>query len=227
VPATLSEYPRVVREIKELFLAGGISADSRGKTEQYRQRADAVALQAQYESQDAYLASLEIKVELSCNAAASVVRISELTMKSNQFNLTTLRYSESEVITLMQSPDGVVYSLFVSDKFGKAGLTGVVFMRYLDGVAQIENFLMSCRVIGRGVETAIWSKIASEASQNGCTALRASFIPTAKNAQVADFYDRLGLELLKTSSDGTKHYGSTLDTFTPPQTHWIELTYVE
>lgn len=227
VPATLSEYPRVVREIKELFLAGGISADSRGKTEQYRQRADAVALQAQFESQDAYLASLGMKVELSCNATASVARISELSMKSNQFNLTTLRYSEAEVIKLMQSPDSAVYSLFVSDKFGKAGLTGVVFMRYLDGVAQIDNFLMSCRVIGRGVETAIWSQIASNAARRGCAALRATFIPSAKNVQVADFYARLGLPLTHTTADGARHYSAALTSFTPPVTPWIELTHVE
>ena len=227
VPAALSEYPRVVREIKELFLAGGISADSRGKTEQYRQRADAVALQAQFESQDAYLASLEMKVELSCNATASVARISELSMKSNQFNLTTQRVSEAEVIQLMQSPDSAVYSLFVSDKFGKAGLTGVVFMHYLDGVAQIDNFLMSCRVIGRGVEAAIWSQIASNAALRGCVALRAAFIPSAKNAQVADFYDRLGLTLTQTTADGARHYSAALASFTPPVTPWIELTYVE
>ena len=227
VPATLSEYPRVVREIKELFLAGGISADSRGKTEQYRQRADAVALQAQFESQDAYLASLEIKVELSCNATASVARISELSMKSNQFNLTTLRYSEAEVIKLMHSPNSAVYSVFVSDKFGKAGLTGVVFMRYLDSVAQIDNFLMSCRVIGRGVETAIWSQIANNAVRRGCAALRATFIPSAKNVQVADFYARLGLPLTNTTADGARHYSAALTAFTPPVTPWIELTYVE
>jgi FkbH-like protein len=227
VPATLSEYPRVVREIKELFLAGGISADSRGKTEQYRQRADAVALQAQFDSQDAYLASLEIKVELSCNATASVARISELSMKSNQFNLTTLRYSEAEVIKLMQSPDSAVYSLFVSDKFGKAGLTGVVFMSYSNGVAQIDNFLMSCRVIGRGVETAIWSQIACNAARRGCAALQATFIPSAKNVQVADFYARLGLPLTNTTADGVRHYSAALTAFTPPITPWIELTYVE
>ena len=227
VPATLSEYPRVVREIKELFLAGGISADSRGKTEQYRQRADAVALQAQFESQDAYLASLEMKVELNCNAATSVARISELSMKSNQFNLTTRRYSEAEVTQLMKSPDSAVYSLSVSDKFGKAGLTGVVFMRYLDGVAHIDNFLMSCRVIGRGVETAIWLQIANDAAKRGCSAIQAEFIPSAKNAQVADFYERLGFQLAKTSADRIKHYRSALATFTPPQTPWIELTYVE
>jgi FkbH-like protein len=227
VPATLPEYPRVVREIKELFLAGGISADSRGKTEQYRQRADAVAYQAQFESQDAYLASLEMMVELSCNAAASVARISELSMKSNQFNLTTRRYSEAEVTQLMKSPDSAVYSLSVSDKFGKAGLTGVVFMRYLVGSAHIDNFLMSCRVIGRGVETAIWTQIAIDAAKHGCNQIQAEYIPSAKNAQVADFYERLVFQLAETSADGIKHYRSALATFTPPQTPWIELTYVE
>jgi FkbH-like protein len=227
VPATLPEYPRVVREIKELFLAGGISADSRGKTEQYRQRADAVAYQAQFESQDAYLASLEMMVELSCNAAASVARISELSMKSNQFNLTTRRYSEAEVTQLMKSPDSAVYSLSVSDKFGKTGLTGVVFMRYLDGVAHIDNFLLSCRVIGRGVETAIWLQIANDAAKRGCSTIQAEFIPSVKNAQVADFYERLGFQLSETSANGIKHYRSALATFTSPQTPWIELTYVE
>jgi FkbH-like protein len=227
VPATLTEYPRVVREIKELFLAGGISTDSRGKTEQYLQRADALASQAKFESQDAYLASLEMKVELSSNATASAARISELSMKSNQFNLTTQRFSEAEVIKLMQSPDAAVYSLFVSDKFGKAGLTGVVFMRYLDGVAQIDNFLMSCRVIGRGVETTIWLQIASNAVLRGCAALKATYIPSAKNAQVANFYDRLGLTPTHTTADGVRHYSTALTSFTPPVTPWIELTYVE
>jgi FkbH-like protein len=227
VPSTLSEYPRVVREIKELFLAGGIAADSRGKTEQYRQRADAVAQQAQFESQDAYLASLEMKVELSCNAVASAARISELSMKSNQFNLTTQRLSEAEVTQLIQSPDSAVYSLVVSDKFGKAGLTGVVFMRYLDGTAHIDNFLMSCRVIGRGVETAIWAQIASNAAQRGCTELRGVYSPSVKNAQVADFYDRLGLPLTYETAVGAKHYRAAITSFTSPETPWIELTYVE
>jgi FkbH-like protein len=227
VPATLSEYPRLVQEIKELFLAGGIAADSRGKTEQYRQRADAIGLQAQFDSQEAYLASLELKVELSCNAAANVARISELSMKSNQFNLTTRRYSEAEVTQLMKSPDSAVYSLSVSDKFGMAGLTGVVFTRYLDGIAQIDNFLMSCRVIGRGVETSIWSQIAIDAAKHGCNQLQAVYVPSAKNAQVADLYERLGFQLAETSADGIKHYRSALATFTPTQTPWIDLTYVE
>ncbi len=184
-------------------------------------------LQAQFESQDAYLASLEMKVELTFNPTVSVARISELSIKSNQFNLTTRRYSEAEVTQLMKSPDSAVYCLFVSDKFGKAGLTGVVFMRYLDGVAHIDNFLMSCRVIGRGVETVIWLQIANDAAKRGCSAIQAEFIPSEKNAQVAYFYERLGFQLAEACADGTKHYRSALVTFTPPQTPWIKLTYVE
>ena len=227
VPAILSEYPRVVREIKELFLAGGISADSSRKTEQYRQRAGAEEIKAQFESQDAYLASLEMKVEMTCNARASIARISELSMKSNQFNLTTRRYSVAEVTHMMQAPAYAVYSLVVADKFGNAGLTGVVVIRYVDGVANVDNFFMSCRVIGRGVEMGIWTRIAADATGRGCSELRAEFIPSAKNAQVADFYDRLGLPLIADTGEGERRYSTVTTIFAPPEASWIEITYVE
>jgi len=227
VPATVSEYPRVVRDIKELFLAGGIATDSRGKTEQYRQRASAEALKAQFESQDAYLASLGIRVTLTRNAFASIARIAELSMKSNQFNLTTRRYSEAEIDGMMHSGEFSVYSLEVADKFGKAGLTGIVVVRYKDGVAHVENFFMSCRVIGRGVEMAIWSRIASEAARHGAKELRATFIPSAKNVQVADFYDRLGLPLRNETGEGIRHYSVEVAAFAPSETPWIDMTYVE
>lgn len=226
VPAVLSEYPRIVREIKESFLAGGIAADSRGKTAQYRQRADAEQLKAQFDSQEAYLASLQMTVELSRNARGSCARISELSQKSNQFNLTTRRYSIADIERMMDGPDHAVYSLVVGDKFGNAGLTGVVTIRYEAGVAHVENFFMSCRVIGRGVEMAIWSRVAADALARGCSELRAEFIPTAKNAQVADFYDRIGFARNAETADGGRRYGVAAAGFVPPTTPWIEVTYV-
>jgi FkbH-like protein len=227
VPATLSDYPRVVAEIKSLFLAGGIAADSKGKTEQYRQRAGAEELKAQFDTQEEYLASLELKVELTRNARASAARISELSQKSNQFNLTTQRYSVAEIEQMMAADSNSVYSLVVGDKFGNAGLTGVATMRYDGEVAHIENFFMSCRVIGRGVETGIWSHIVADAVKRGCTELRAEFVPSAKNAQVADFYARLGLPLLEESAEGVRRYGIAAADFAAPATSWIEMTYVE
>ncbi len=226
VPATLSDYPNVVSEIKSLFLAGSITTDSKGKTEQYRQRAGGENLKAQFKTQEEYLASLELKVELTRNAQNSVDRISELSLKSNQFNLTTRRYSVAEIEQMMQVDDYAVYSLVVSDKFGNAGLTGVVVMRYVDKVATIENFFMSCRVIGRGVETVIWTRIVADAEKHGCTELSAMYIPSAKNAQVTDFYDRLGMTIRK-ESEGARQYAIATADFISPDNSWIEMTYVE
>lgn len=227
VPMSLSDYPRVVAEIKSLFLAGGIAAESKTKTDQYRQRACAEDLKAKFSSQEEYLASLALRVELTRNARASVSRISELSQKSNQFNLTTRRYSVAEIEQMMASDTHAVYSLVVGDKFGDAGLTGVAVINYKDAVAVVENFFMSCRVIGRGVETSVWSRIVSDALRRGCTELRAEFIPSAKNAQVQDFYDRLGITLREKSSDGVRRYCIGTAGFTASPNSWIEMTYVE
>jgi FkbH-like protein len=226
VPVNLSFYPKVVAEIKSLFLAGGIAADSKGKTLQYRQRAGAEELKAQFGSQEEYLASLELKVELTRNARSSAGRISELSQKSNQFNLTTYRYSVSEIEHIMQSDSHAVYSLVVSDKFGNAGLTGVAVMRYEERAAIVENFFMSCRVIGRGVETGIWNRIVTDAVKRGCTKLYAKFISSAKNMQVADFYDRLGLTMTK-EENGVRQYVIAVTDFVAPVNSWMEIIYVE
>jgi FkbH-like protein len=226
VPAALSDYPRVVGEIKSLFLAGGIAADSKGKTEQYRQRAGAEYFKAQFDTQEEYLASLKLKVELTRNARISSGRISELSQKSNQFNLTTKRYSVAEIENMMSSDTHAVYSLVVSDKFGNAGLTGVIVMRYEGTAAIVENFFMSCRVIGRGVETSIWPRVVADAMQRGCTELRAAYLPSAKNAQVGDFYNRLGMPMTKESECVQQYVMAATDISAPPNP-WIEMTYVE
>lgn len=227
VPTTISDYPRLVAAIKSLFLAGGITVDSKGKTEQYRQRADAEELKAQFSTHSEYLASLELKVELTRDSLSSSGRISELSQKSNQFNLTTRRYSVAEIEQMMESGTHAIYSLIVGDKFGNAGLTGVAVIHYDGAIAKVENFFMSCRVIGRGAEIGIWARIVAHAVQRGCTELRAEFIPSAKNAQVQDFYARLGMILYETNSEGLKRYAIATADFAAPANPWIEMTYVE
>jgi FkbH-like protein len=226
VPATLSVYPQVVQQVAELFLAGGVTAESRDKTEQYRRRAQAQELQAQSVDQEAYLASLQLTVELRRDVRADAARVSELSQKSNQFNLTTRRYSVAEIERLIDSPQHAVYSLVVGDTFGSAGLTGAAVLRY-DGVrAHVESFFLSCRVLGRGVETAVWPQIVDDAVARGCSELRADFVPTAKNAQVADFYDRLGLRIAAEADDGSRSYRIEADDFDTPPPAWIEMSSV-
>ena len=225
VPRVITDYPKVVQQIRELFLAGGIAQESRSKTTQYRQRQQAAEASAQYGTHEEYLASLGLTVDLRENAAASLGRISELTLKSNQFNLTTLRETPVEIKQKMESPRHGVYSLTVTDRFGSAGLTGVVLMEWNGCDAVVEAFLMSCRVIGRGVEFSIWQRLAADARRKGCTHLAAQYLPTAKNTQVADFYDRLGMPLVEEAPDGTRRYRISLDSFSPPHTDWITLNH--
>lgn len=226
VPRALSDYPRVMHDIKSLFLAGGVSAESRSKTQQYRQLQQAAAESARFATHEEYLASLGLQVELERDARQHLERISELTFKSNQFNLTTLRQTPGEILQRMDAADMTVYSLTVGDRFGSAGLTGVLLVRWTTDTAHVDAFLMSCRVIGRGIEFSPWAQIARDAIVRGCRAIEACYRPSAKNAQVADFYDRLGLPQAD-EVDGVRRYRGLLATFEPPSTDWIRITHVE
>jgi FkbH-like protein len=224
VPARASDYPAVIARIKDLFLAGGASTDGAGKTEQYRQRAEAIAEQGRFASQEEYLASLGLTVTLARDDARRIARISELSQKSNQFNLTTVRYGPAEIERLMTDPDAAVWALDVADKFGAAGLTGVVVMRFAGDVATVESLFLSCRVLGRGVEFGVWPTILADAAARGCRTVRAKYLPTAKNAQAADFYDRLGLPLAN-EADGARNYEMAIADFTPPPSPWITVQH--
>lgn len=226
VPKNLSEYPKLIANLKKLFLSGGISEESRSKTQQYRQRSEGEALKAQFNSQEEYLDSLQIKIKLSCNASQSIARISELSMKSNQFNVTTRRYNESEILSMMSDSKFDIYSLEVSDKFGSAGLTGVVVINYAEDKAFVENFYMSCRVIGRGIEMGIWEKILDNAAKKGCKELIAKYIESPKNSIVNDFFERLGLRV-DSQKDSCRYYSIQISDFPAPITPWIEFQYDE
>ena len=224
VPASPPDYLAVLSRIKDLFLAGGAATDGAVKTEQYRQRAQALAEQQAFATHEDYLASLGLTVVLARDDTARVARIAELSQKSNQFNLTTLRYSAPEIEGLMADPAAAVWSLEVADRFGAAGLTGVVVIGFAGEVATIESLFMSCRVLGRGVEFAIWPAIFADAEAHGCRRVRARFRPTAKNAQAADYYDRLGLSLTA-EADGTRSYEVAFAAFTPPPSPWIKVLH--
>jgi FkbH-like protein len=196
VPADLDEYPRVASEVAALFPA---MVDT-SKTEEYRALAASKATRAEYATEAEFLRSLGMRVWANCNQRSEVGRIAELTQKANQFNLTTQRYTEDQIRGLMGH--GRVYSLHYSDRFGDQGIIGVVILT--DG--QIDTFILSCRILGRGVERMVWSHILDDATEDEQSVLTASYIPTAKNGQVADLWERLGMELLRQEPNGTRIY---------------------
>jgi FkbH-like protein len=222
VPQNPYDYPALVREVCDLFLAGRESED--GKTEQYKARAAALAEEAQHGTREDYLASLGLVVDLRRDPRDSIPRIAQLTQKSNQFNLTTRRYTEAEIADLVESPDATVYTLGVRDRFGDSGLTGVAILRYDRHVTFVDTFLMSCRVLGRDVELSLWPTVVADARARGCTALTAEWLRTARNAQVERFFDdRLGFECVLEDGEG-RWYSASLEALSPPVPTHIEVT---
>src|SRR5581483_10717921 len=123
--------------------------------------------------------------------------------KTNQFNLTTRRYTEQQIAQLAASPGWHCFSIRVRDRFGDNGLVGVA-ITHMDGNAcEIDTLLMSCRVIGRTVETAFLSFLAAHARRSGASHLRGWFLPTKKNAPAADFYRSHGFTQAAVTGEGT------------------------
>jgi len=176
--------------------ARGLTAEDLDKTEQYRSESERKALERSSTSLDDYLASLSIEIRVSLNNTAHVARIAQLTNKTNQFNLTTRRYTESEIEAFMAS--GQVYDFRVIDRFGDMGIVGLAIMTG----DVIDTFLMSCRALGRKIESQILRYLCYE--HRGAS-LKASFRATAKNGMVEGFYESNGFDLVS-AADGVKTY---------------------
>lgn len=226
VPKALQDYPALMRDqVLPLFLAAGSSAEARGKTQSYRILADASKLQASFSSQEDYLRSLSLVVSLQRASPSQVPRIAELIGKSNQFNLTTQRLSPGDVAALIARADACVYAFSVQDRMAEHGLVGVLITQDENEAVVVKSFLMSCRVIGRGVEFAVWRGVVADGKARGMRSLVAEYRPTSKNAQVADFYDRLGLTRAVDAGDGSRAYFSDLFSLPLTDCPWVELRY--
>jgi FkbH-like protein len=168
-----------------------------------------------------YLASLEIRIEIAAANAVSMPRIAQLTSKTNQFNLTTRRYSEAQLDDL-QAKGGVVYTARVKDRFGDNGLTGVIIATPKDAETwEIDNLLMSCRVLDRGVEASLVTQAGRLALSRGATALQGRFLPTTKNAPARDCYQRLGFTLIERDAGGNELWQLDVTSSLPSVAPWL------
>lgn len=150
-----------------------------------RQRTQA---QQQFTSIAQYHESLKMVAEISFADEFSVPRIAQLTQKTNQFNLTTQRYSEADIADFISCSTSDVLYLQLKDKFGVYGIVGVCIVNYQDAHAVIDSLLLSCRVLGRHVEEAFLREILKLASYRECQTIEGQYKPTPKNMQVQSFY---------------------------------------
>ncbi|MEZ5401929.1 MAG: HAD-IIIC family phosphatase [Bryobacteraceae bacterium] len=203
LPAEPAGYAKAVRECP-LLERLAISAEDRERTAMYAAQAERAHLEASSGSVEDFYRSLDQRVTVAAAGGANIARIAQLTQKTNQFNLTTRRYSEAEVAAMAAGGDHAVLGVTVTDRFGDNGLVGVCILRFADATAEIDSFLMSCRVIGRTVETAILAAAAEVAAGRGAEVLEGWFLPTKKNAPSKDFYSQHGFEAVEESAAGTR-----------------------
>src|SRR5699024_7372243 len=122
---------------------------------------------------------------------ANIPRLAQMCQKTNQFNLTTKRYTESDLETLLEQ-GARIWALSVSDRFGDNGITGLIIVLKKGEKAVIDSFLLSCRILGKGIENIFLAEILSRLKTENIETVEGRYIPTLKNAQVADFYKKVG-----------------------------------
>ena len=174
------------------FEAVALTDEDRARTQQYRGNTEREALREGAGDLGAYLASLDMRLIWGRFDDANRQRIVQLINKTNQFNLTTRRYSEADYDAFMRDPQVVGLHLRLIDRFGDNGLIAVVIAKAEGDALLIDTWLMSCRVLGREVEAATLSLLVEEARKHGARRLIGEYLPTAKNGMVRDLYPRLG-----------------------------------
>lgn len=174
------------------FDAARVTAEDAARGALYREELERQDFLASFSSIEDYLHGLGTEVRLAPVTPEQVPRVAQLTLRTNQFNLTTIRLQEEDVRSLAASPDHLVLTICAGDRFGDAGLVGVLIYRRDGDLGHIENMLLSCRVFSRGIEHGCLAALLWHAGETGVRAVCAEYRPTAKNGKVRGFYPALG-----------------------------------
>ncbi|MBI3935242.1 MAG: HAD-IIIC family phosphatase [Acidobacteria bacterium] len=208
-----------------LFERLALSAEDQERARYYadqRQRRD---LERGVASIEDFYRSLQQELEIASVTPQTLARVAQLTQKTNQFSLTTRRYTEQQISEMAARSDMRVYAARVRDRFGDNGLVGVVILRFVGDVCEIDSLLLSCRVIGRTVETAILARVIRESRLRGVRRVEGQFIPTRKNGPAADFYVAHGFMKVDETERGSL-WSLAVDESTVRCPEWIRSTSV-
>ncbi len=201
------ELDRVEDYIRILDRSGffenvGLSEDDLKRNEMYKENLERRQQQAAFASYDEYLLSLEMKAEIKPFEDIYMARIAQLTNKSNQFNLTTRRYSQADIEAMACDPDYITLYGRLEDKFGDNGVVSVVIGKQNGEKLDIILWLMSCRVLKRDMEYAMMDALVKQSQERGIKQISGYYYPTAKNGMVKDFYSLQGFEKICEEESG-------------------------
>jgi len=182
------------------FEAVRIVSDDLARTAYYRSNADRSSFQSKFENYGEFLAALEMTAEIASFQPVYLERITQLINKTNQFNLTTRRYTRTEVESVSVHPAYITLYGRLCDKYGDNGLVSAIIAKVKDGIAEIELWLMSCRVLKREMECAMFDAFVEECIVRGIQTIIGAYIPSQKNGMVANLYPEMGFRCIEQES---------------------------
>jgi FkbH-like protein len=204
----------MMRNVSRLFYNITVSDEDMLRKEMYKQQVKRDQLRSSYENIEDYLRTLELKINIYINDISLRARAAQMTQKTNQFNLTTRRYTETEIGNYIASNDADVIVFDVTDKYGEYGITGMCITKINKEkrYAEIDSLLMSCRVLGRNIESVFLNEVLRSLKEKNMVQVVAQYIETKKNQQVAEFYNQKGFSILS-DNYGIKDYVLDLDKY--------------
>jgi FkbH-like protein len=216
LPDDPAYYPRYLAAAG-YFEAVAFSEEDRARAELYQTNAARAELMSSSSDMDSYLRSLDMHCRIGPVSSVNRARVAQLINKSNQYNLTTRRYTEAEVADMETRPDKLMLQARLEDRFGDNGIISIVIVDTKGREWDIDTWLMSCRVLGRRVENAVLKTIAGYARSHGAIALTGSYIPSAKNQMVKDHYQKLSFALTEESESGAARWRLDLSRYDEPE----------
>ncbi|MGY5864183.1 MAG: HAD-IIIC family phosphatase [Candidatus Thorarchaeota archaeon] len=219
--------PRLYRETLEnlnVFDVLSLTKEDMARGEMYAGKRKRAELETSMDSIEDFLRTLDLKVRIKPVDDFDTPRVVQLIGKTNQFNLTTRRYTDAEIQQFREQATSIVYSMAVTDKFGDEGVVGVAIVKKKDDDWWIDSMLMSCRVIGRSVEIALLAKIVRDARAEGASRIIGEYIPTKKNPPAAQVYENHGFGMPAQTEENGTSWILNLETDTVDVPEWIELT---
>ena len=210
LPEDPAEYLEYLYSLNLFETASASEVDNK-RTRQYQQEAQRMKLKSTFANEHEFLESLGMQATVEPFNTFNTPRVAQLTQRSNQFNLRTVRYSEDDIKQLAQAPEVIDMAFSLKDRFGDHGLIAVVVMRHLDAESLlVDTWLMSCRVLKRGMECFTLNQMVEAARSRGYKRIVGEYLPTPKNGMVANHYPELGFQPLEADK---AHWVLTLDNY--------------
>ena len=220
LPEDVADYLPFLYQ-QNLFETTSFTEEDTKRNDQYREEAERTKIQQQFTDENDFLQSLQMSADIKAIDKFTLPRAAQLTQRSNQFNLRTIRYTEEKLTKILADKDKFTLTISLSDKFGDYGLISLLILHKInDADLFIDTWIMSCRVLKRNVEELVLNEVVEIAKQNKCTRILGEFIPTSKNELVKDHYKKLGF------SESGKHWELLPVNYSPRETFISRKTIV-